>query len=200
MTIPLRDEAWRAPVASSKELWSGPIFSVRRDRIRFAGSELTRDVAAHLDAVAIVALDDAHRVLLIRQYRHPVGRIEWELPAGLVDVPGENFVQAARRELIEETDHDADEFSVLLQHYTSPGFTDEHLTTFLAQGVHLVPPEQRHTRSEEESQIEVRWVPLTEAVEAALAGDVQNMTTIAGLLAAERRLPPDSSRNPSYTP
>lgn len=194
---PLRDAPYAAEVLTSEDQWTGPIFSVRRDTFEYAGERLTRDVVAHLDAVAVVALDEAERVLLVRQYRHPVGRREWELPAGLADVPGEPLELAARRELVEETDHDAADWEVLLRHYSSPGFTDEHLTTFLARGVAPVPAEQRHTRTEEEADMEIGWFPLADAVAAAVAGDLQNVTTIAGLLAAERLIRSRSPRNAS---
>lgn len=193
MASPLRDEPYAANVLTSDVQWSGPIFSVRRDVLEYAGERLTRDVVAHLDAVAVVALDEDDRVLLVRQYRHPVGRREWELPAGLADVPGESLEAVARRELVEETDHDARDWSVLLRHYSSPGFTDEHLTTFLARGVAPVPPQRRHTRTEEEADMEIGWFPLSDAVAAALAGDLQNVTTVAGLLAADRQV---GSRTP----
>lgn len=183
---PLRDEPSAAPVSASAVLWSGPIFAVRRDTFELgAAGVLTRDVVAKAGAVAVVALDDEERVVLIQQYRHAVGAREWEVPAGLLDVPGERLVEAAARELAEETDLRAGRWDVLLDHLSSPGFTDERIVTFLARDLTDVPADERHTRDGEELGMPVRRVPLDEAVAAVLGGSVRNVTTVAAVLAAD---------------
>ena len=102
-----------------------------------------RDVVIHPGAVAVLALDDAHQVLLIRQYRHPVGRLLWEIPAGLRDVAGEPLWATARRELLEEAGYRARDWRVLADYYSSPGFSTERLRVFLARDLELVPAAER---------------------------------------------------------
>lgn len=182
--LPLRDVFGTAPVTSSETVWSGRIFDVVRESVRLPSGEVSREFVAHGGAVAVVALDEQDRVLLIRQYRHAVGVSEWELPAGLLDVAGESPVLAAQRELAEETDLVASQWYALADHRSSPGFTDEALRTFLARGISSVPDAERFERTDEELDMPTRWVPLEEVVEAVLAGDLQNPTLVIGVLAA----------------
>ncbi len=182
--LPLRDVPTAAPVTDTETVWRGRIFDVVRETLTLPSGSVTREFVAHAGAVAVVALDEEDRVLLIRQYRHPVGVSEWELPAGILDVPGEPPVEAARRELAEETDLAADEWHTLADHRSSPGFTDEALRTYLARGIREVPEADRHERVDEEVDMPTRWVPLEEVVEAILAGDLQNPTLVIGVLAA----------------
>jgi len=141
-----------------------------------------RTVVTHVGAVAILALDERDRVLMIRQYRHPVARQLWEIPAGLRDVAGEALVDTARRELLEETGHAASQWHVLVDSYASPGITSERIRIFLARG--LAVAESDYVREGEEKFLRTAWVPLAEAVEAALAGRLHNGATIQGVLAA----------------
>jgi len=121
-------------------------------------------------------------VLMIRQYRHPVGRQLWEIPAGLRDVSGEALVDTARRELLEETGHTAREWHSLVDSYASPGIISERIRIFLARG--LATAESDYERRDEEKFLRTAWVPLAEAVQAALAGNLHNGATVQGLLAA----------------
>src|SRR5262245_52765959 len=124
-------ESW--PVAASKEQFSSWLISVRTDTVRMPdGHEAARTVVGHIGAVAVLALDSQDRVLMIRQYRHPVGRQLWEIPAGLRDVTGEALLETARRELLEETGHAAVEWRVLVDSYASPGISSERIRIFLA--------------------------------------------------------------------
>jgi ADP-ribose pyrophosphatase len=149
------------------------------------GDVAARDVVEHPGAVAVVALDDAGRVLMIRQYRHPVGRLLWEIPAGLRDVAGEPLVQAAQRELLEETGHRAADWHVLADVVSAPGFSSERVRIFLARGVSEVPAaEQHYVRTDEEASLQVAWVPLEAAVRGFLAGDLHNGVTGVGILSA----------------
>jgi ADP-ribose pyrophosphatase len=143
-----------------------------------------RSVVTHPGAVAVLALDDADRVLMIRQYRHPVGRLLWEIPAGLRDTDGESPLQTAQRELFEETGYRAREWQTLVDYFSSPGFSTERVRIFLARG--LKPADgSPHQRQHEEKFIVTEWVPLAEAVRLALDGKLHNGATVTGVLAGQ---------------
>ena len=145
------------------------------------GATARREVVEHLPAVAVVALDDNGDVVLIRQYRHPVGERLWELPAGLVDHDGEDPLEAAKRELVEEVGLEATDWSVLVDLAVSPGFTDEAVRVYLATGLTEVT---RVEMGEEEADIVTRRIPLQEAVRMTLGGEIVNAAAVAGVLAA----------------
>ncbi|GLZ02154.1 NUDIX hydrolase [Actinoplanes sp. NBRC 103695] len=169
------------------ERYAGPIFTVYSDKVTMSGGgTATRDVVRNKGAVGVVALDDLDRVVLIKQYRHPVGERLWEIPAGLRDVQGEELVLTARRELAEETDWAAGRFDLLLDLQTSPGFSDETIRVFLARDLTPVPEDERHERQDEEADLEIAWFELDEAVAMILRGEITNASTVAGLLAAAR--------------
>lgn len=178
----LTDDAFLPQITSSEIAFEGKIWNVRRDTFRYNDDEITREYIDHTGAVAILAMDDDGRVLLIKQYRHPVRHREWEIPAGLLDVRGEEPLAAAKRELSEEADLQADEWNVLGEFYTSPGGSDEAIRIYLARGV--TPTGTVFTRAEEEADIEVRWVPLDDVVDAVLNRRVQNPSLIVGALSA----------------
>jgi ADP-ribose pyrophosphatase len=135
--------------------------------------------------VAVLALDDAGQVLLIRQYRHPVGQLLWEIPAGLRDVAGEPPWHTARRELLEEAGYRARDWRVLADYYSSPGFSTERLRIYLARELEFVPAAERDfVPQDEESQLVPAWLPLDEAVRKVLAGELHNGATALGLLAS----------------
>ena len=181
----LRDEPAHWPVVSSAELARGRLVTVRTDKVRMPDDELAeRDVVIHPGAVAVLALDDTRRVLLIRQYRHPVGRLLWEIPAGLRDVSGEPPWATARRELLEEAGYRARDWRVLADYYTSPGFSTERLRVFLARDLEFVPESERDFVPEgEEIQLVPAWLPLDEAVRKVLAGDLHNGVAALAILA-----------------
>jgi len=123
-------------------------------------------------------------VLMIRQYRHPVNHLLWEIPAGLRDVAGEPLLVTAQRELLEEAGYRARDWRVLADYYSSPGFTTERLRVFLARDLALVPPAERDfVPEDEETQLLVAWLPLDEAVGKVLAGDLHNGAAAVALLA-----------------
>jgi 8-oxo-dGDP phosphatase len=192
MTTPgyqVADAPAQWPVASSAEKYQGRIVSVRVDTIRSPdGNTAEREVVTHPGAVGVVALDEsgpAPRVLMIRQYRHPVGRLLWELPAGLRDVAGEPLLRTGRRELLEETGYRAARWNVLVDYFSSPGISTERLRVFLARGLELVPASERDFVPEnEEAHLLVDWVPLDEAVRLAQAGELHNGVAVIGILAA----------------
>lgn len=172
-------------VLSRSEPFRGRIFQVRSDEIETpAGERTRRDYLVHIGSVGVVALDDRGRVVLIRQYRHALGRELWELPAGLVDVPGETLPEVAHRELAEETDLTAARLDLLLDLHPSPGVSDERIRVFLAR--ELAPADRPHRRTHEEAAITVRRFPLEQAVAMIFDGQVTNAPAVAGLLATAR--------------
>lgn len=175
----------RRPVLRHEVLHPGRIFDlVVEDADLGEAGVVTRELVDHPGAVAVVALDDADRVLLLRQYRHPVGAFLWEPPAGLLDVAGEPAQEAAARELAEEADLVAGRWDVLVDYATTPGGSNEAVRVFLARDLTDVPADARHVRTEEEAGMVVRWVPLDEAVGLALDGSLHNPSTVVGVLAA----------------
>ncbi len=173
------------PVRSTGLAHEGRVFDLRADDVDLgAGGQVTREYLDHPGAVAVIAMDDDERVLLLRQYRHPVRRELWEPPAGLLDVDGEDARDAAARELAEEADLRAARWDVLVDYYTSPGGSNEALRVYLARDLSPVPDDARHVREAEEADMEVRWVPLDDAVTAVLAGQVHNPSAVVGVLAA----------------
>jgi 8-oxo-dGDP phosphatase len=182
----LHDEPFEPEVLQSDLAFEGAVWDVRDDRVRYGDGEIRRQYVAHTGAVAILALDDEGRVLLIQQYRHPIRHRDWELPAGLLDVPGEEPLEAARRELAEEADLTASHWEPLVSSWTTPGGNDELIHIFLATG--LSDAESPHAREDEEADIRLEWVPLADAVDAVLAGRMRNGILSLGVMAATLRL------------
>ena len=182
----LRDDAVAPEVLASDVVFDGRVWDVRRDRFKLEGDEITREYVDHTGAVAVLALDERDRVLLIKQYRHPVRMRDWELPAGLLDIRGEAPLLAAQRELAEEADLVAETWDLLAEFMTSPGGSNEVLRVYLARGVSAAP--EVFDRTEEEAGIELRWAPLDEVVDAVLSRDLQNsILAIAALSASAGR-------------
>ncbi|MGB4135976.1 MAG: NUDIX hydrolase [Microbacterium sp.] len=181
----LRDEPFDPEVLQSDLVYKGWVWDVRSDRVAYGDGEIVREYVAHTGAVAVVAIDDDGRVLLIQQYRHPIRHRDWELPAGLLDVAGEPLLAAAQRELAEEADLTASSWTPLVSTWTTPGGNDEIIHVFLATGIAAAP--ERHDREAEEADIRVAWVPLGDAVDAVLEGRMRNGILQIGVLAAERR-------------
>jgi 8-oxo-dGTP pyrophosphatase MutT (NUDIX family) len=172
---------------SHTERYAGPIFTVFTDEVTMSsGQTAKRDVVENKGAVAVVALDDVDRVLLIRQYRHAVHQRLWELPAGLRDVEGEELAVGAARELYEEADIRAARFDMLIDMYMSPGFSDETIRIFLARDLAAVPDQERHERTEEEADLRIAWFDLDEAVAMVFRGEITNAAAVGGLLAVAR--------------
>lgn len=183
---PLRDEPFEPEVLQSDLVYEGRVWDVRSDRVRYGDGEIVRQYVDHTGAVAILALDDDGRVLLIQQYRHPIRHRDWELPAGLLDVEGEEPLAAARRELAEEADLVAAHWEPLVSSWTTPGGNDEIIHIFLATGISSA--DTPHDREDEEADIRVEWVPLADAVDAVLDGRLHNGILTIGVLAAAQRL------------
>ncbi len=168
-------------VRTSEQVFSGGIISVERNLVSMpGGGESYRDVVRHPGAVGVVAYDTKDRILLLQQYRHPVARRLWELPAGLLDVAGEPARTAAARELAEEAGLTADRWDTLVDTYTSPGMSDEAIRIYLARGLTDIGRPEGH---DEEAELEPEWVALDEAVSRVMQGDITNAMAVAGILA-----------------
>lgn len=186
MAEQLRDEPVEAAVTDSDLVYEGRVWDVRSDTLRYGDDEIVRQYVAHPGAAAVVALDDEDRVLLIQQYRHPIRHRDWEIPAGLLDVPGEPPAETARRELAEEVDLVAERWEDLVSVFTTPGGNDEVVHVFLARGLSAVG--HAHAREAEEADIRIEWIPLADAVDGVLAGRLRNGILAVGVLAAAERL------------
>jgi len=168
--------------ASSETLYTGKIFALRRDQVRMPGGNLvTREVVEHFGAVAIVAMDDDNNISMVHQYRHPLGRRLWELPAGLLDVNGEAAHLTAARELKEEVGLRASTWQVLIDLDSTPGFSDESVRVYLATGLSQVERPESH---DEEADMTLHWYPLADAARKVLSGEIVNAIAVAGILAA----------------
>jgi 8-oxo-dGDP phosphatase len=169
--------------ASSETLYTGRIFALRRDQVRMpGGTTVTREVIEHFGAVAILAMDDEGKIPMVYQYRHPLGRRLWELPAGLLDVYGEAAHLTAARELQEEAGLHASTWQVLVDLDSAPGFSDESVRVYLATGLTEVGRPEAH---DEEADLKLEWYPLAEAARMVLTGEIVNGIAVAGILAAQ---------------
>jgi 8-oxo-dGTP pyrophosphatase MutT (NUDIX family) len=172
-------------VIGSEHRYSGWAIDVRTDEVRMPdGSIGKRDVISHPGAVGVVALDEADQVVMVRQYRHPIGHFLLELPAGLLDVAGESAHTGIERELYEEAGLTAESWWVLVDLHTSPGMTDEAIRIYLARGLAEVDADKRFEAEHEEVTMTVERHPLEELVRQALAGELTNGPAVAGVLAA----------------
>ncbi|MFI6388464.1 NUDIX domain-containing protein [Nonomuraea sp. NPDC050547] len=179
----MRDIARQWDVVASKNHFQGRVIGLRTDSVRMPDDDVAdRDYVVHPGSVAVLALDEENRVLLLRQYRHPVRHLLWELPAGIRDVEGEPLVTTAARELAEEAGYAADTWHTLVDLMSSPGMTDERIRVFLARGLRRT--EIDFERKHEETDMPLEWVPLADAVEKALMGMIHNSPAVAGILAA----------------
>lgn len=166
----------------SETIYVGKIFALRADEVRMPGGDAARrEVVEHYGAVAILALDDDDNIVMVYQYRHPVGRRLWELPAGLLDLGGEPPYVTAARELKEEAGLSAQNWRVLVDLVSTPGFSDEGVRVYLATGLSEVGRPDAH---DEEADLVVRWFPLDEAVRMVLSGEIVNTIAVGGILAA----------------
>jgi ADP-ribose pyrophosphatase len=180
MTI--KDTAQEWEIRATETPFTGNKTSVRTDEVVMPdGSVVKRDYQVHPGSVAVLALDDEDRVLLIKQYRHPVRQKLWEIPAGLLDVPGENPLHAAQRELYEEAHVKAGDWRVLTDVYTTPGGCDEAVRIFLARELSEAEGARFETE-DEESDMEHARVPVDELVRGVLAGELHNNCLVVGVL------------------
>jgi ADP-ribose pyrophosphatase len=164
-------------ITSSREVYSSAVFRVTEDEASDGkGWSIKRSVVRHAGSAVMMAVDKKDRVVLVRQYRLPAGKLLWELPAGKVD-PGESPAQAAKRELIEETGLRAKKWKKLASFYPSPGFVDEKMTIFLAKDL-----TQGEARPMEDERIEMRWFAKKELGEMIRKNKIQDSKTMIGFL------------------
>lgn len=173
-------------ITGSEVVFKGKIWDVAREAFDYNGTNLVREFVVHPGAVAVVALNDDNEILLINQYRHPVREYLWELPAGLLDIPGESKLEAAKRELLEETGFIAEDWSELLEFHTTPGGNSETIAIFIAR-------ELRHQGHDlelegEEIDMPLTWVPLKEALTSVLASEMRSPSAAVGIMAAAHKL------------
>jgi 8-oxo-dGDP phosphatase len=174
-------------VLDSQTAYEGRVISLRRDTVAMpGGGSSVREVVHHPGAVAVVALDDDDRVVLLRQYRHPVGMHLWELPAGLRDEDGEPPLETAKRELAEEAQLAAGRWSLLVTINSSPGFSDELVQIYLAEDLSPADRPEGFLVEHEEADMTLERVPLADAVQRVFDGDIRNASAVVGLLAAAR--------------
>lgn len=196
MNVELRDEAFNNPVIDHQLIYQGNVFDFVTDKVQLHTDEsaVQRDYLAHPGAVAIAAVrpvagaDPSSRkisdweILLVRQYRHPVRAFLWEVPAGLLDHAGEDRVSAAKRELWEEANLEAENWQVLVDFFTSPGGSSEHLRVFVAQGI-SESTGKRFEACEEERDMQTAWFSLAEGRDALFSGALHNPSAMASILA-----------------
>lgn len=177
-----------AHIQESHTHYRGAILDIVRDDIELEGQILRREYMTHDDAVAVLPIREGERgeeVLLIRQYRHPIRRIMWEIPAGLLDIEGEGAEVAARRELYEEADLVGGELMQLVQLYATPGCSTELYTIYAARGCEQA--DEPFERTEEEAAIERFWIPFDDVLRAVRAGDLRSPTLVTAVLAYASR-------------
>jgi len=170
---------------TSETVYEGRVITLVKDTVAMpGGGDSVREVVRHIGAVAVAAVDDEGRVVLLRQYRHPVGGYLWEIPAGLRDADGEAPLATAQRELAEEAGLAAERWSLLVNSYSTPGFCDEQVLIYLAEGLSEVDRPEGFTVEHEELDMTVERVPLADAVQRVFDGGIRNATAVIGLLAA----------------
>jgi len=184
VTVADEPESW--PVRSTRTEFEGAVISVRVDTLDYGGHTFDREVVAHPGAVAIAAIDDRDRVLVLSQYRHAAQRRMIELPAGLLDVDGEEPLLAAQRELREEGGLRAERWQELLEYVPNPGMSTERVQIFVAEGLEPAEQQDGFEAEHEEAAMSRDWVALDDLVAAVMAGSVQNGPTVVGLLALSR--------------
>ncbi len=175
--------AW--PVLETEVLAMGHIATFAQDRVRTPdGGEMTREYLQHPGAVGIIALDEAERVVLVRQYRHPVRHRLSEPPAGLLDHAGEDPLVAAQRELAEEVGLSAGRWDVLVDLFTTHGIIGEGLRVYLARDLAPANRPDGFTAEGEEAEMDIVWASLDDLLDAVLDGRLHNPTLVSGILAA----------------
>lgn len=187
----LVDRYEKASVSSSTTCFEGHVWDVVSEEFTLPGQDdaLTREFVKHPGAVAVLAMRGEpgnEEVLVIQQYRHPVGAWEWEIPAGLLDVDGEPADKAALRELYEEADLRAGKIDILLDYASSPGGLSEQMRIFLARDIEEVDEKDRFEREEEELDMPTAWVGLDDVITNGLAGKIHCPTLLMSAFAASQ--------------
>jgi ADP-ribose pyrophosphatase len=180
----VKDSLEPATLVDNETVHVGGKWKVNVETIDIAGQRVKRDIVIHPGAVAILVLNDRDEVLLIRQYRQALGMFLFETPAGLLDIPSENPLDAAQRELAEEAGVRADRWDTLVDFYNSPGGSSEAIRIYLAREISELSDGRVVTGEAEEMDLPCVWIPLERAVELVLGGELGNPTAVVGILAA----------------
>ncbi|MGC4173804.1 NUDIX domain-containing protein [Demequina sp.] len=184
--VPFADQPGGRKVLHSRRSFTGRVWDVTSDLVDLGDSEVvTRDYMHHPGAVAVMALNEDDQVYLVRQYRHPVRTETWEPPAGLMDVRGEDPLDAAKRELFEEADLTAARWDVLVDYFTSAGGSSEGIRVYLARELAHVEEDDRHERTDEERDMVGAWVDVPSIINAITRGDVASSSLLMGAFALD---------------
>jgi ADP-ribose pyrophosphatase len=177
-----KDEPRHIEALSRETVFDGAVWDVVRETFDYNGTVLRRDFVDHTGAVGVVAINEDGDVMMIRQYRHAIRSHNWEIPAGLLDIPGEDPLECAKRELAEEVDLEADHWDYLMTLNTTPGGSNEFIQIYVATG--LRPLTHDYVREGEEADLEKRFIPLADVVSAIMQGDIKNQIAVTAVLAA----------------
>ena len=178
------DEALIETGIASENIFDGNLLHVRRDTVKLPnGKTATREWIKHPGASSVIPMLEDGSVILVKQYRYPVGKITLEVPAGKLDAPGEDPLCCARRELEEETGLNADHWQLLSRVVTTPGFCTERISIFLARGL-----SQHEAHTDPDEFVRVKKVPFAEAVQDVLTGKLYDQKTALGILLAKAAL------------
>lgn len=193
----LQDDPVIPPITHSEVVYEGAVWDIRKETFDLPEAPgLVRDLMAHTGAVGVAVVDDQQRILLAQQYRHPVRARLWEVPAGLLDVPGEDPLEAAKRELIEEADLTAEQWDVLSDSCLTPGGSSETMRLYLARGLSSVPEADRHERGEEEAGFRYAWVGIDDALAAVTDGRITNAIAQLAIFQVDRVLRAEAAGAP----
>lgn len=180
----MMDDALRETFLTGKEVFHGKLINVEHWTVSLPnGKEALREVVRHNGAVAIVPVDAFGNVTLVRQHRVVAGRFTWEIPAGKLDTPDEDPFSAAQRELEEETGLRAENWQKLTHIDTTPGFCTERIALYLATGL-----SQHNAHPDADEFLNLTQLPLHEAVQLVMNGEIRDAKTIVGLLMASQYL------------
>ena len=178
------DASLRETLMTCETVYDGHIVHLQKWQAKLPNGKIAdREIIRHIGAAAIAAVDEENRILLVRQYRAPLDALIWEVPAGKLDKKGEPTLDAARRELEEETGYVAEHWQLLSDVITTPGFCDEHIGLYLATGL-----TRTHTHPDEDEFLISAWCPLTEAMDAIRRGDIRDGKTVSCILLAKDAL------------
>jgi ADP-ribose pyrophosphatase len=175
------DQPVYLPAINRRLIHKGMVWDLVAESFEFGGETLTREFIDHSGAVAVMAINDDDQLLVMKQYRRPVNKYLLELPAGLLDVPGESELDCAKRELAEEARLEAISWDELISFHTTPGGNSELITVFVARG--LTESSLNYAATGEERDMTQTWLPMAEAVSSVLAGQIKSPSAVVGIMA-----------------
>ena len=181
---PSLDSQLRETFLSGEEIYPGKIIRVEKWQVALPnGDTAMREIVKHNGASAIVPVDGAGMVTMVRQHRVAIDKCTWEIPAGKLDSPTEDPFDAAKRELEEETGLQAEHWQKLTSMYTTPGFCNERISIYLATGL-----SQHPSHPDADEFLRIKKIPLDNAIAQCMSGEIQDGKTLVGLLMAKQVL------------